>query len=53
MYCDGRVQRVSINGGLVENLVFGQYSAWAVAVDPTNLYWTDLYGGTVMKRPLP
>jgi hypothetical protein len=47
--CDGSVQKVGLNGGPVVSLVFGQYSAWAVGVDATSLYWSDLYGGQIMK----
>ena len=49
MTCSGTVQLIGLDGGTVVDLVYGQYSAEAVRVDQTSVYWTDLFGGTVMK----
>jgi hypothetical protein len=46
------VEEVSIAGGAVTTLVTGQNDAIAVAVDDTFLYWTNLYGGGLMRKPL-
>jgi hypothetical protein len=51
MTCNTTIQTVSLNGGPVTDLVTGQYGAYAVAVDNTSVYFTDVGLGTVMSTP--
>ncbi|HET7540972.1 MAG TPA: hypothetical protein VFK05_13910 [Polyangiaceae bacterium] len=45
------VYRLPINGGSVETLSSGWGSLRSVAVDASNVYFTDYAGGAVLKRP--
>jgi hypothetical protein len=46
------VAQVPLAGGATTTLVTGANDAISVAVDDTFLYWTDLYGGGLMRQPL-
>jgi hypothetical protein len=43
--------KVPVGGGTPVTLVSGQNQPLGIAIDATNIYWTN-YGGTVMKVPL-
>ncbi len=47
--CNGTLMKVGVGGGAPTLLASCQRSPYDVAVDSTSAYWTDLYGGTVMK----
>jgi hypothetical protein len=53
---DGLVAQVPIAGGAALVLASGQNFPWAIAVDATNVYWTNsgsgAVGGAVMKVPI-
>lgn len=51
MECDSSIRKVAINGGPIINVTYGQYSAWAVRADDNFVYWTDLYGGQILRTP--
>ena len=42
---------MAIDGGSVMTLASGLNTPWAIAVDRSGVYWTDLHG-TVMMLPL-
>jgi hypothetical protein len=40
-----------VTGGSVETLSYGWGSLRSIAVDASNVYFTDYGGGAVLKRP--
>jgi hypothetical protein len=45
----GLVMRMPVNGGIRTTIASGQTYPVGIALDATNVYWTNYFDGTVMR----
>jgi len=48
----GTIREANLDGSNPQPIVLGQNGPLGVAVDSTNIYWTDIQTGTIMEANL-